>query len=160
PETDKTNTLHDEVDELEQILSVSELLEKHGLQKPVSFVRDTKDNAEEARKLMIRLTRHTARKQPSVDETQWKELLQDMLDMQQKVYRCLHSDTCYEIFTESLLCSSSVDNIHLAGQMMHCSAWSVDLPSSSKGKPQYRVSYARSIELVLAAGREYFNSSA
>uniref|UniRef100_A0A803V5S8 NBAS subunit of NRZ tethering complex n=1 Tax=Ficedula albicollis TaxID=59894 RepID=A0A803V5S8_FICAL len=160
PETDKTNTLHDEVDELEQILSVSELLEKHSLQKPVSFVKDTKDNAEEARKLMVRLTRHTARKQPPVGETQWKELLQDMLDMQQKVYRCLHSDTCYEIFTESLLCSSSVDNIHLAGQMMHCSVWSVDLPSSSKGKPQYRVSYARSIELVLAAGREYFNSSA
>uniref|UniRef100_A0A8C3XXK9 NBAS subunit of NRZ tethering complex n=1 Tax=Catharus ustulatus TaxID=91951 RepID=A0A8C3XXK9_CATUS len=160
PETDKTNTLHDEVDELEQILSVSELLEKHGLQKPVSFVKDTKDNAEAARKLMIRLTRHTARKQPPVGETQWKELLQDMLDMQQKVYRCLHSDTCYEIFTESLLCSSSIDNIHLAGQMMHCSVWSVDLPGSSKGKPQYRVSYARSIELVLAAGREYFNSSA
>ncbi|XP_063006927.1 NBAS subunit of NRZ tethering complex isoform X3 [Melospiza melodia melodia] len=159
PETDKTKTLHDEVDELEQILSVAELLEKHGLQKPVSFVKDTRDSAEEARKLMVRLTRHTARKQPSVGEAQWKELLQDMLDMQQKVYRCLHSDTCYEIFTESLLCSSSVDNIHLAGQMMHCSVWSVDLPSSSKGKPQYRVSYARSIELVLAAGREYFNSS-
>ncbi|PKU40987.1 neuroblastoma-amplified sequence isoform x2 [Limosa lapponica baueri] len=41
---------------------VSELLEKHGLQKPVSFVKDTKDDAEEARKLMIRLTRHTGRK--------------------------------------------------------------------------------------------------
>ena len=52
-----------------------------------------------------------------------------------------------------------MDNIHLAGQMMHCSIWSVDLPSSSKGKPQYRVSYVKSIELVLAAGREYFNSS-
>ncbi|XP_066851051.1 NBAS subunit of NRZ tethering complex isoform X3 [Anser cygnoides] len=159
PETDITNTLHDAVDELEQILSVSELLEKHGLQKPVSFVKDTKDNAEEARKLMIRLTRHTGRKQPSVSETQWKELLQDMLEMQQKVYTCLQSDTCYEIFTESLLCSSSIDNIHLAGQMMHCSIWSVDQPVSSKGKPQYRVSYMRSIELVLAAGREYFNSS-
>ncbi|XP_010178439.1 PREDICTED: neuroblastoma-amplified sequence-like, partial [Mesitornis unicolor] len=158
-ETDKTNTLHDEVDELEQILSVSELLEKHGLQKPVSFVKDTKDNAEEARKLMIRLTRHTGRKQPSVSETHWKELLHDMLDMQQKVYTCLYSDTCYEIFTESLLCSSSIDNIHLAGQMMHCSVWSADLTSSSKGKPQYRVSYAKSIELVLAASREYFNSS-
>ncbi|XP_052559282.1 NBAS subunit of NRZ tethering complex isoform X2 [Tympanuchus pallidicinctus] len=158
-ETDKTSSLHDAVDELERILSVSELLEKHGLQKPVSFVKDTKDNAEEARKLMVRLTRHTGRKQPSVNEMQWKELLQDMLDMQQKVYTCLQSDACYEIFTESLLCSSSIDNIHLAGQMMHCSIWSVDQPVSSKGKPQYRVSYTRSIELVLAASREYFNSS-
>ncbi|XP_032999018.1 neuroblastoma-amplified sequence isoform X1 [Lacerta agilis] len=161
PETDITNNLHDKVDELEQILSVSEILEKHGLQKPVSFVKDTQDSPEEARKLMIRLTRHTGRKQPPVNETHWMGLLQDILDMQQNVYTCIQPDTCYEIFTESLLCSSRLENIHLAGQMMHCSVWSIDPPVSvaSKGKPQYRVCYEKSIELVLAASREYFNSS-
>ncbi|XP_075779590.1 NBAS subunit of NRZ tethering complex isoform X4 [Pelodiscus sinensis] len=161
PETDITKTLHDRVDELEKILSVSEILEKHGLQKSVSFVKDTQSSPEQARKLMIRLTRHTGRKQPPVSEMHWKGLLQDMLDMQQNVYTCLEPDTCYEIFTESLLCSSHLENIHLAGQMMHCSVESVDPPVSvaSKGKPQYRVSYEKSIELVLAAGREYFNSS-
>uniref|UniRef100_A0A8D2IZ58 NBAS subunit of NRZ tethering complex n=1 Tax=Varanus komodoensis TaxID=61221 RepID=A0A8D2IZ58_VARKO len=161
PETDITNNLHDQVDELEQILSVSELLEKHGLQKPISFVKDTQNSPEEARKLMIRLTRHTGRKQPPVNETHWMGLLQDMLEMQRNVYTCLEADTCYEIFTESLLCSSRLENIHLAGQMMHCSVWSIDPPVSvaSKGKPQYRVCYEKSIELVLAASREYFNSS-
>ncbi|XP_077167102.1 NBAS subunit of NRZ tethering complex isoform X2 [Paroedura picta] len=162
PETDITNSLHDKVDELEQILSVSELLEKHGLQKPVSFVKDTQNSPEEARKLMIRLTRHTGRKQPPVSESYWMGLLQDILDMQRNVYTCLERDTCYEIFTESLLCSSRLENIHLAGQMMHCSVWSIDPPVNvaSKGKPQYRVCYEKSIELVLAASREYFNSSA
>nr|XP_056712438.1 NBAS subunit of NRZ tethering complex [Euleptes europaea] len=162
PETDITNNLHDKVDELEQILSVSELLEKHGLQKPVSFVKDTQNSPEEAQKLMIRLTRHAGRKQPPVNESYWMGLLQDMLDMQRNIYTCLERDACYEIFTESLLCSSQLENIHLAGQMMHCSVWSIDPPVSvaSKGKPQYRVCYERSIELVLAACREYFNSSA
>ncbi|XP_053879446.1 NBAS subunit of NRZ tethering complex isoform X2 [Malaclemys terrapin pileata] len=161
PETDITKTLHDKVDELEQILSVSEILEKHGLQKPVSFVKDTQNSPEQAEKLMIRLTRHTGRKQPPVSEMHWKGLLQDMLDMQQNVYTCLEPDTCYEIFTESLLCSSHLENIHLAGEMMHCSVWSVDPPVgvASKGKPRYRVNYEKSIKLVLAAGREYFNSS-
>uniref|UniRef100_A0A8C0HGQ5 NBAS subunit of NRZ tethering complex n=1 Tax=Chelonoidis abingdonii TaxID=106734 RepID=A0A8C0HGQ5_CHEAB len=161
PETDITKTLHDKVDELEKILSVSEILEKHGLQKPVSFVKDTQNSPEQAEKLMIRLTRHTGRKQPPVSEMHWKGLLQDMLDMQQNVYTCLEPDTCYEIFTESLLCSSHLENIHLAGEMMHCSVWSVDPPVgvASKGKPQYRVSYEKSIKLVLAASREYFNSS-
>lgn len=42
--------------------SVSELLEKHGLEKPISFVKNTQSSAEEARKLMVRLTRHTGRK--------------------------------------------------------------------------------------------------
>ncbi|KAM6458959.1 NBAS subunit of NRZ tethering complex isoform 2-T2 [Liasis olivaceus] len=161
PETDITNNLHSKIDELEQILRVSELLEKHGLHKPVSFVKDTQNSPEEVRKLMIRLTRHTAKKQPSVNEKYWMGLLQDMLAMQKNVYTCLGSDTCYEIFTESLLCSSLLENIHLAGQMMHCSIWSIDPPVSvvSKGKLQYRISYEKSIELVLAASREYFNSS-
>ncbi|MGH0150881.1 UNVERIFIED_CONTAM: hypothetical protein FKN15_036299, partial [Acipenser sinensis] len=65
------------------------------------------------------------------------------------------------IFTESLLCSSRLENIRLAGQMMHCSAVAVDPPVTMafRGKVQPKVSCERSIELVLAAAREYFNSS-
>ncbi|XP_066453161.1 NBAS subunit of NRZ tethering complex [Eleutherodactylus coqui] len=161
-ETDITKSLHDKVDQLEQILSVSEILEKHGLQKPISFVKETQTSLEEARKLIVRLTRHTGRKQPAVSESHWKGLLQDILDMQQNVYVCLTTDVCYQIFAESLLCSGRHENIQLAGHMMHCSSTSIDLPLSisSKGKPQYRVSYQKSVELVLAASREYFNSSA
>ncbi|KAM5126870.1 LOW QUALITY PROTEIN: NBAS subunit of NRZ tethering complex-like [Callospermophilus lateralis] len=159
--TKMATTLHDMVDQLEQILSVSELLEKHGLEKPISFVKNTQSSSEEARKLMVRLTRHAGRKQPPVSESHWRTLLQDMLTMQQNVYTCLDPDACYEIFTESLLCSSRLENIYLAGQMMHCSAWSVNPAASvaQKGKIQYRVSYEKSVDLVLAASREYFNSS-
>ncbi|KAJ1077714.1 hypothetical protein K5549_011041 [Capra hircus] len=159
--TEVTTALHDMVDQLEHILSVSEILEKHGLEKPISYVKNTQSSSEEARKLMVRLTRHTGRKQPPVGESHWRGLLQDMLTMQQNVYTCLDSDACYEIFTESLLCSSRLENIHLAGQMMHCSGCSINPPTSiaHKGKTQYRVSYKKSIDLVLAASREYFNSS-
>uniref|UniRef100_A0A8C2S3K0 NBAS subunit of NRZ tethering complex n=1 Tax=Capra hircus TaxID=9925 RepID=A0A8C2S3K0_CAPHI len=159
--TEVTTALHDMVDQLEHILSVSEILEKHGLEKPISYVKNTQSSSEEARKLMVRLTRHTGRKQPPVGESHWRGLLQDMLTMQQNVYMCLDSDACYEIFTESLLCSSRLENIHLAGQMMHCSGCSINPPTSiaHKGKTQYRVSYKKSIDLVLAASREYFNSS-
>ncbi|XP_057624118.1 NBAS subunit of NRZ tethering complex isoform X2 [Chionomys nivalis] len=159
--TKVTTALHDMVDQLEKILSVSELLKKHGLEKPVSFVKNTQSSSEEARSLMVRLTRHIGRKQPPVGESQWRVLLQDMLTMQRHVYTCLDADACYEIFTESLLCSSRLENIHLAGQMMHCSASSVNLPAGAahKGRAQFRVEYGRSIDLVLAASREYFNSS-
>ncbi|XP_072498758.1 NBAS subunit of NRZ tethering complex [Notamacropus eugenii] len=156
PKTAVTSALHDRVDQLEQILSVSELLEKHGLQKPISFVKNTQVDAEEARKLMIRLTRHTGRKQPPVSESHWKTLLQDMLAMQRTVYTCLEPEACYEIFTESLLCSSRLDTLHLAGQMMQRSA---GVNGPQKGKAPFRVSYEKSVALVLAASREYFNSS-
>ncbi|XP_036405464.1 neuroblastoma-amplified sequence isoform X2 [Megalops cyprinoides] len=161
PETDLSKTLHDQVDKLEKHLSVAELLEKHGLQKPISYVKKSQNSCEEAYQLMVKLTRHTGRKNPPVSENLWKGLLQDLLEMQQNVYTCLEPDTCHQIFTESLLCSSRQENIRLAGQMMHCSAVSQDIPVSLafRGKGHSRVSYEKSVELVLAAAREYFNSS-
>lgn len=42
--------------------SVVEVLEKHGLQKPISYVKDSQNSEEEAHQLMVKLCRHTGRK--------------------------------------------------------------------------------------------------
>ncbi|XP_041831827.1 neuroblastoma-amplified sequence isoform X2 [Melanotaenia boesemani] len=162
PEMDITASLHDQVDKLEKHLSVVEVLEKHGLQKPISYVKNSQNSEEEAHQLMIKLCRHTGRKNPPVSETVWRGLQQDLLDMQQNVYTCLKPETCHQVFVESLLCSSRVENIRLAGQLMHCSKVSQDVPVSLsfRGKGySLKVAYNNSVELVLAAAREYFNSS-
>ncbi|XP_056150441.1 LOW QUALITY PROTEIN: NBAS subunit of NRZ tethering complex [Lampris incognitus] len=162
PETDITSSLHDQVDKLEKHLSVAEVLEKHGLQKPISYVKSTQSSEEEAHQLMVKLCRHTGRKNPAVSEIVWRSLLQDLLDMQQNVYTCLKPDACHQVFVESLLCSSRVENVRLAGQLMQCSQVDYDVPVSLsfRGKGHaLRVAYDRSVELVLAAAREYFNSS-
>uniref|UniRef100_A0A8C6U129 NBAS subunit of NRZ tethering complex n=1 Tax=Neogobius melanostomus TaxID=47308 RepID=A0A8C6U129_9GOBI len=125
PATDITSSLHDQVDKLEKHLSVVEVLEKHSLQKPISFVRNSQNSEEEAHQLMVKLCRHTGRKY-------------------------------------SLLCSSLVENVRLAGHLMHCSKVSQDVPVSVsfRGKGYgMKVAYDNSVELVLAAAREYFNSS-
>ncbi|KAM3861566.1 NBAS subunit of NRZ tethering complex [Diretmus argenteus] len=162
PETDMTSSLHDQVDKLEKHLSVVEVLEKYGLQKPISYVKSSQNSEEEAHQLMVKLCRHTGRKNPPVSETVWKGLLQDLLDMQQNVYTCLQPETCHQVFVESLLCSSRVENVRLAGQLMHCSKVSQDVPVSLSFRGRghtLRVGYDKSVELVLAAAREYFNSS-
>uniref|UniRef100_A0AAQ5X5T5 Neuroblastoma-amplified sequence n=1 Tax=Amphiprion ocellaris TaxID=80972 RepID=A0AAQ5X5T5_AMPOC len=162
PETDVTASLHDQVDKLEKHLSVSEVLEKHGLQKPISYVQTSQTSEEEAHQLMVKLCRHTGRKNPPVSESVWRGLLQDLLDMQQNVYSCLKPETCHQVFVQSLLCSSRLENVRLAGQLMHCSKVSQDVPVSLsfRGKGYaLKVSYDSSVELVLDAAREYFNSS-
>ncbi|XP_028253229.1 NBAS subunit of NRZ tethering complex [Parambassis ranga] len=162
PETDITASLHDQVDKLEKHLSVVEVLEKHGLQKPISYVKNSQNSEEEAHQLMVKLCRHTGRKNPPVSETVWRGLLQDLLDMQHNVYTCLKPETCHQVFVESLLCSSRVENLRLTGQLMHCSKVSQDVPVSLsfRGKGYaLKVAYDNSVELVLAAAREYFNSS-
>uniref|UniRef100_A0A8C5N9R9 Neuroblastoma-amplified sequence n=1 Tax=Gouania willdenowi TaxID=441366 RepID=A0A8C5N9R9_GOUWI len=161
PQTGVTASLHDQVDKLEKHLSVVEVLEKHGLQKPISYVKNSENSKEEAHQLMVKLCRHTGRKKPPVNETVWKSLLQDLLDMQQNVYSCLDPTACHQVFVESLLCSSRVESIRLAGQLMHCSV-SQDIPVSMsfRGKGfALKVAYDNSVDLVLAAAREYFNSS-
>uniref|UniRef100_A0A8C5NA09 Neuroblastoma-amplified sequence n=1 Tax=Gouania willdenowi TaxID=441366 RepID=A0A8C5NA09_GOUWI len=113
PQTGVTASLHDQVDKLEKHLSVVEVLEKHGLQKPISYVKNSENSKEEAHQLMVKLCRHTGR------------------------------------------------NIRLAGQLMHCSV-SQDIPVSMsfRGKGfALKVAYDNSVDLVLAAAREYFNSS-
>ncbi|KAJ4929301.1 hypothetical protein JOQ06_004911, partial [Pogonophryne albipinna] len=156
-----TASLHDQVDKLEKHLSVVEILEKHGLQKPISYVKNSQTSEEEAHQLMVKLCRHTGRKNPPVSETVWTALLRDLLDMQKNVYTCLKPETCHQVFVESLLCSSRVENVRLAGQLIHCSKVSQDVPVSLsfRGKGLLKVGYDNSLELVLAAAREYFNSS-
>ncbi|XP_036438220.1 neuroblastoma-amplified sequence isoform X2 [Colossoma macropomum] len=162
PQTKATKALHDQVDSLEKHLSVVEVLEKHGLQKPVAFVRSSQSSKEEAHQLMVKLTRHIGRKIPPVSESVWEDLLQDLLDMQKNVYTCLEPATCHEVYVESLLCSGREENVKLAGQLTQRSAASQDVPVSAvfRGKATPRVAYTRSVELVLASAREYFNSSA
>lgn len=44
------------------LVSVVEVLEKHGLQKPISYVKNSQNSEEEAHQLMVKLCRHTGRK--------------------------------------------------------------------------------------------------
>lgn len=44
------------------LYSVVEVLEKHGLQKPISYVKNSQSSEEEAHQLMVKLCRHTGRK--------------------------------------------------------------------------------------------------
>ncbi|XP_062857972.1 NBAS subunit of NRZ tethering complex [Trichomycterus rosablanca] len=160
-QTEATKVLHDQVDSLEKHLSVAEVLEKHGLPKPISFVRNSQSSKEEAQQLMIKLTRHVGRKNPPVSKSVWRDLLQDLLDMQQNVYTCLQPSTCHQVFVESLLCSGREENVMLAGQLMQRSSSSPEAPAGNTFRNKTaRVPYARSVELVLASAREYFNSSA
>jgi hypothetical protein len=74
------------------------------------------------------------------------------------------------------MCSGSVKNIKLAGRMLECNAGSSQHssapPPKDKDAPadkdsdldmvfgQTRVSYDRTVELVISAAREYFDASA
>uniref|UniRef100_A0A8C4GW67 NBAS subunit of NRZ tethering complex n=1 Tax=Dicentrarchus labrax TaxID=13489 RepID=A0A8C4GW67_DICLA len=100
--------------------SVVEVLEKHGLQKPISYVKNSQNSEEEAHQLMVKLCRHTGRK--------------------------------YERHTKRH------EHRHLQTHMSVSQDVPVSLSFRGKGYA-LKVAYENSVELVLAAAREYFNSS-
>ncbi|XP_035662778.1 neuroblastoma-amplified sequence-like [Branchiostoma floridae] len=160
-ETEKTAGLHDDVDKLEAHLSAAEVLQKHGVLKPVFNIRETQDDKDCARKLFVQLTKQIANKKQPLSKGECQEVLRDILDLQKKVYHCLDASLCYEILAESLLTCGSEDNITLAKDIMICDAeeerQAVAAPSSQGITP--KVSHEQTVALVLKAGQEYFNSA-
>ena len=66
----------------------------------------------------------------------------------------------FQIFVESLLCSSNMNNIQLAGKLVERTVEESRKPTPRNYNMQTRVPYDRAIELILAASQEYFNSAA
>ncbi|XP_022105886.1 neuroblastoma-amplified sequence-like [Acanthaster planci] len=166
-QSEEMSNLHNRLGHLSDHLRAAEILIKHDVPKPPRFIRDSETDEDQAKALMIRLSRQAARRKSPLNAGDWKQLLRDMLELQRKVYTCLEPQLCYEIYTESLLGSSSLSNIQLAGEMLTRSSSSSQDPVSTSGdhggiasSATSRISYKRSVELVLSAAKEYFNSSA
>ncbi|XP_072167418.1 NBAS subunit of NRZ tethering complex-like [Diadema setosum] len=154
------SALYHDVELLGHHLQAVEILASHDVAMAPHAVRDMQTDADAAAKLMVRLSRQAARRKPPLKEWEWNKLYKDMLELRRIVFTCLSDSQCQEIFTESLLGSSSISNIRLAGERLTRSRSESSSSSSSSSRAAARISYESSIKLVLSAAREYFNSSA
>ncbi|XP_021365609.1 neuroblastoma-amplified sequence-like [Mizuhopecten yessoensis] len=155
----ETQELHSRVDKLKQHLSAAKILEKHGVMKPLHYLKETEEDAEEARNLMIRLTRNAGKREKPLDQKEWRILHEDVLNLQQNVYKCLSAGLCHEIFTESVLCSNRRENITMAGDLLERESSESEQLFRPGIHQHHKVPYEQAVQLVISASREYFNSS-
>ncbi|CAL1282753.1 unnamed protein product [Larinioides sclopetarius] len=154
--TKKLLSLPSSVGDLKRHIIVAELLQKNGLAIPLAMVKSISNSTEEVRKILIKLTRMASHRAPVLDEEEWKGLLADILEMHKILFQCVTYEDCYEMVLQSLLCSGKLENIKFAGTMMECN----NKQRKHDIGPQYfKLSYTKSVSLVLAASQEYFNSS-
>ncbi|XP_069137324.1 NBAS subunit of NRZ tethering complex-like [Argopecten irradians] len=158
--TQETQSLFSQVEKLKQHLSAAKILENHGVMKPLHYLKETEADDEEARNLMIRLTRNAGKREKPLDQKEWRSLHEDVLNLQKEVYKCLSAGLCHEIFTESVLCSSRRENITMAGDLMERESSECEQLARPGIHQHHKVPYERAVELVISAAREYFNSSA
>ncbi|XP_052794949.1 NBAS subunit of NRZ tethering complex-like [Mya arenaria] len=159
-DTKDIQKLHTEVDKVENHLFAAKILAKYGVKKPVHYMRDSESNGDEGEQLMIKLTRLVGRREGEVTFNQWAQLHADMMELQDKVYRCVSQALGHEVFVESLLCSSRASYIKLADTLVERSQGDSNHPTPLLYTMHTRVPYQRAVHLVLQAAEEYFNSSA
>ncbi|XP_067933304.1 NBAS subunit of NRZ tethering complex-like [Watersipora subatra] len=153
--------LHNEVDEMEDLISAAEILESYGISMTISALRDSQNDANAATLLMKKLARRANNRAIGLTTAEWTQLQSDMSVLQGKVYRCIDKYTCCEIFVESLLCSGKKESIELAqvymeGDTEHSSH---SMTSSTGSLLDSLIPFDAAIDIVVRAAKEYFNSS-
>lgn len=151
--------LQNDIENLRKHIIVAELLDKNGLPVTLSILQNISENPEEVKKILTKLTRTTSHRFPVLDEPGWMSLLGDILEMQSLLFECISDEDCYEIVLQSLLCSGKTEGIALAGKMMECNNKHRRIRENF-GNYSFKLPYSKSVNLVLAASQEYFNSSA
>lgn len=157
--------LHDQLDQLQSHLEAADILENHDVAVTPATISAKQNDEEQLEQLFVRLTRTAMRKGQPPTENRWKELLDDMLELQSKVFRRISPQLCYEILVGSLLSSARKESIASAGLMLRLDP-NRDSQSTISSEGGYRkplemavIPFDRSKQLILQAAEEYFNSS-
>ena len=162
--SDSTSSqLHDQLDQLQSHLEAADILDNHGVAITPAAISSKQNDEEQLEQLFVRLTRIAMRKAPT--ENRWKELLDDMLELQSKVFGRISPQLCYEILVGSLLSSARKESIASAGLMLRLDP-NRDSHATTTSESGYRkplemavIPFERSKQLILQAAEEYFNSS-
>ena len=155
------NQLHDQLDILQTLLEAADTLEDHGVSLTPALIAAKQNDVEQVEQLFIRLTRTVVRKTHQFTEHQWKEILQDMLRLQETVFTCISPQLCREILVGSLLSCAKKECISWAGHLLQVDPTQQRRPhhEAEKGFEMSAIPFQRSKQLVLQAAQEYFNSS-
>ncbi|XP_050344688.1 NBAS subunit of NRZ tethering complex-like [Nymphalis io] len=155
--------------ELERLVAGSGRLAWRGVRVPPCALRGLNRDEQHARLLLARVARGLAAGEEKPTQQDWESLLKDMLELQATLFDCVTKEQCYEIYASSLLTSGDAASIRLSATVLTVSPVAPPaLPAqpAQAGQPahaaqpaSYRIDYKRSVELVLSAAREYFNSA-
>lgn len=142
--------LYERVTEAEAELNAAEILSRYNNARAIAYIHKHRQDLPTIQALLLRMARGIANKVPAASDAEWKNLLQDMLYMQSAVFRCMPLDLCYELYVSTILASGQRQVITSAVRILCCHSED----SSSK-----QLNLQRSVDLVLQAAREYFDSS-
>lgn len=107
-ESSESSRLHNQIDQLECHLSAAEILHTHNTPYTLAFIKHTQSDVEQASAVMTKVTRTAGRRMPPLTEAEWRDLLNDLLEVRTKVYQQLKPDSVQEVRVHRTMCSTFV----------------------------------------------------
>ncbi|CAG9580984.1 unnamed protein product [Danaus chrysippus] len=137
--------------ELERVVAGSGRLAWRGLRVPPAALRDLHTDPPRAHTLLARLARSLHDREDKPTQQDWENLLKDILELRESLLECITEEQCYEAYASALLTCGSEEGIRLGPSVLSV--------SGARGSPRRQVGPARTVQLVMDAAKEYFNSA-
>ncbi|KAK2578040.1 hypothetical protein KPH14_008457 [Odynerus spinipes] len=143
----KNNNLFEE---LERELESLKILNKYAVKTTVNSLHNNKNDPDAAKLLLTQMARSLNKLTPHPDEKQWAQLLNQMLEIHGMLFTCIDIEICFEICVSARLMSGDKSNIQ------NCVAL---IETKKNEQSLLKVSYNKTVNLIIEASKEYFNSS-
>ncbi|KAG8254247.1 hypothetical protein J6590_011944 [Homalodisca vitripennis] len=143
--------LFDRVEAAQSELRVAVILRGRGHPLNLHYIHSHRADMDAARALFLDLSTTLGNRVPAASDTDWNQLLQDLLQMQNLVFTCVPLNLCYEVYTVAVLASGNSAVVRTAVRSLCC---------HSEERDRKPLSLQRSVELVLQAATNYFDAAA
>ncbi|CAD6224651.1 GSCOCG00005485001-RA-CDS [Cotesia congregata] len=138
------------MNDLEREIECLKILNKYHVQCTVCFIHENKDSVSEVKMLLHQMSRSLNESSTPANQEAWTEVLNDMLELQEFIFSSIDIEDCFEICVDAKLASGMKTNIQNCKSLIE---------TKKSERSLLKVSYDKTVELVLKASREYFNSS-
>ena len=153
----------EQLNQLETVLKSASILQNYSIFLcPNEILDHQRGEEQEIRLLILRLAHKLANQRKFPPQNLWEQLLTDILSLQETVFVQLERNTCYALFSQTLMSSQYEDGIKLATSLLTLHPSALSRPTNETYfSDTWRscLSYEESMDVVLHASQQYFNAS-
>ena len=149
--------------QLELVLKSASIFQNYSIFLcPKEILNHQKGEEEEVRLLILQQGRKLANQRIFPPQRRWEQLLVDILHLKETVFPQLNKNTCYSLFSQTLMLSQCQEGVRLAASLLRLDPSGLSrLSTEGYSSETWRccLSFEESVNVALQASQQYFNAS-
>ena len=155
--------LSGQLTQLERVLKSASIFQSYSIFLcPNEILYHQKGEEQEVRLLILRQASKLANQRLFPPQRRWEQLLVDILSLKETVFPQLKRNTCYSLFSQTLMSSQFQEGVRLAASLLRLDPSGLNRLSTKSYSSETWIcclSFEESVDVVMQASRHYFNAS-